>query len=257
MKYVVTQPQPCVNSGDNATDPRLHFDWLGEYQTVSFLDDIPEGGNLVVSGGGIIMDEQVNQSLHRMIAKSRRAVVWGPGLQYPYARNAAKYPDWISGPLGWLRPGSHVLFGLRDSGMGTPWVPCVSCMHQFFDAPPEPTREVVAYFGSHVFDAKGMPSMRNNAGKSVEDVLRFLASGDKIVTSSYHGMVWGCLLGRRVIVIPAMDNAKFYHWPFTHVSLQPDIDWRTAEAPKCAGALEYCRQKTVGFAERAEAHLRS
>ena len=257
MLYVSRQPQPCINTGDIATDPTRYFDF-GEVRHVSFDEDIPQGAKLLITGGGIIMSEEVCQRLHRQIAAASKAVLWGPGLQYPYARDRARYPDWVDGPRGWLLPEHHrkVLFGLRDAGTGVPWVPCVSCMHPYFDDPPRPTRPFSLYYGSRIFPGHGHPALRNNANLPIETVLDHLADGETIVTSSYHGLLWGCFLGRRVILLPAMANAKFFHWPFTHVRLQDHVDWRTVDfVPRCAGALEQCRARTRRFEQQASHFL--
>lgn len=259
MLYVTQQPQPCVNTGDNAADPTRYFDFGQEIRRVCYLDRIDDRDyQLLIGGGGIIQSEDVNSSLHRMIAGARKAVIWGPGLQYPYARDLARYPDWIDGPKGWLLPEHRgkVLIGLRDAGTGVPWLPCASCMHPYFDDPPAPHRKFAIYYGSRIFPDHGHPALRNNDGHLIERVLAHLAAAETIVTSSYHGLIWGCWLGRKVILLPAMANAKFYHWPFAHVRLQAGVDWRTVEfVPRCEGALEPCRERTLLFAERAKGFL--
>lgn len=257
MIYLVGQPQPCPNTGDNAADPSRYFD-LGGVRRVSYMDRIDDQDyTLVVGGGGIIQSEDVNSSLHRMIANARKAVIWGPGLQYPYARDMARYPDWIDGPKGWLLPEHRdkVLIGLRDAGTGVPWLPCVSCMDKAFDNPPSPSRSYVVYHGSRILPSHGHPEKRNNAGETIESVVAFLASAETIVTSSYHGLIWGCLLGRKVVMVPAMANAKFYHWPFSHVRVQSGVDWRAATPVPCRGALEICREANREFYQRVQRFL--
>jgi len=59
--------------------------------------------------------------------------------------------------------------------------------------------------------AKGIgPHMTNLAG-DMEEVIAFLASGEVVVTSSYHGAYWARLLGRKVALLPR--GSKFWHLP--------------------------------------------
>jgi hypothetical protein len=75
------------------------------------------------------------------------------------------------------------------------------------DCKEAPTHERVYYHHaqySFVVDGDDgkVPSM-DNSEKSVPEVLRHLCSGASVVTSSYHGALWGMLLGRKVVVVNA------------------------------------------------------
>ena len=80
------------------------------------------------------------------------------------------------------------------------------------DCKEAPTHERVYYHHaqySFVVDGDDgkVPSM-DNSEKSVPEVLRHLCSGASVVTSSYHGALWGMLLGRKVVVVNA-HSSKF------------------------------------------------
>lgn len=94
------------------------------------------------------------------------------------------------------------LYFPRDRVEGHEWVPCASCLHPVFDEPhPVPVHEVVRYSAARRITVEGDgPHMTNEDG-SIEDAVRFLASGETVVTSSYHGAYWARLLGRKVRMI--------------------------------------------------------
>ncbi|MDA5092609.1 hypothetical protein O2N63_00710 [Aliiroseovarius sp. KMU-50] len=78
-------------------------------------------------------------------------------------------------------------------------------MSPFFDAPPQPSHDVVLFTHDRKSDGlqkpDGIPS-RGNHGGTLDETLEFLASGATIVTNSYHGVYWGMCLGRRVLCLP-------------------------------------------------------
>mgnify|MGYP000153249744 CR=1 FL=1 len=110
------------------------------------------------------------------------------------------------------------LFGTRNFEWSDEldFVPCVSCMSGIFDDLPAPTHDVVVY--GHRSKApdlkvpKGVPFLTNR-NQPPEDAARFLASGETIVTSSYHGVYWAQLIGRKVICIPFNDKFRTFQYP--------------------------------------------
>jgi hypothetical protein len=114
----------------------------------------------------------------------------------------------------------------------------------------EPKHEVVIYSHmDHPISSTEFPSMTNRGG-SMEDAIRFLASGDVVVTNSYHGVYWATLLGRRVICYEPFST-RF--WYFKHPPLYCDrSDWRRGwrqarGAGRWTQALEECRKANREF----------
>jgi len=98
-------------------------------------------------------------------------------------------------------------------------------MHPAFDRQRQIKHEIVVF--SHKkfqINIPGVPRLTNTT-QSFEQVLDFLASGETIITSSYHGAYWGTLLGRKVLAFPF--STKFY--TFKHLpTLYPSKKWKQA-----------------------------
>jgi hypothetical protein len=90
----------------------------------------------------------------------------------------------------------------------------------------------------------------SNRERSFSKVLDFLASGEVLLTSSYHGAYWGMLLNRKVILINVFSS-KFHG--FKH---QPPIateeGWKSkhSEAHNYPEALAECRNANLQFSEK-------
>jgi hypothetical protein len=165
----------------------------------------------VVFGGGQIFDQVQNFTNGEVGFNSANSfVAWGIGLPLRGKRDS----------LVREVASRFELFGTRNFEWRDvfDFVPCASCMSPVFDEPPPPTHEFVIY--SHrkktprlkAWD--GVPFMTNINRPAVE-VAKFLASGETVVTSSYHGVFWAQLLGRRVVCVPFSDKFRtFQHSPF-------------------------------------------
>ena len=90
----------------------------------------------------------------------------------------------------------------RVPGFEEQWTPCPSCMHPVFDEPIEIEHAVVRYSAARRIDVSNGadPHMTNEDG-TIEHAVRFLGSGEKVITSSYHGAYWARLLGRKVEMV--------------------------------------------------------
>jgi hypothetical protein len=99
-------------------------------------------------------------------------------------------------------------------------VPCASCMHPAFDQALDikPEHDVIRYSAARRVEVKEPADTphRTNEDGSIEEALRFIASGRKVVTSSYHGAYWARLLGREVEVVSW--GSKFDYVPELRLS---------------------------------------
>ena len=153
------------------------------------------------------------------------------------------------------------LVGCRDYGYdhvtGFEWVPCASCMHPAFDRDYEVTRDFV-FFGND--GMKGFEAfvpdmgladdaMMFNRKTSVDDVAAVLGSADTVVTSSFHGVDWATLLGKRVVAIAT--STKFYglKHPVPFCSA-PDWKRYLQLAVRHTGVLEECRAANTDFSAK-------
>lgn len=150
---------------------------------------------VAVYGGGGLYTRGVFQRITRAKAKGVKVVLWGVGVPTE-ERAKGMTPD------AFRALGDAVdLAGLREP---SPWglVPCPSCMNPLFDLyqSATPVHKTVYYDHPAKSVGPGEPRMTNFDTTDLARVLAFLASGEKVVTSSYHGIVWATWLGRRVEV---------------------------------------------------------
>lgn len=198
------------NIGDRMSSPALYFRFREEVKLLdvgNYLRQPPKvRPSLVIAGGG---------AWKKNLARLRRL---------PYLRDVPKVAWGVgvtSRKLGPMPRGSHTkrargwtLYGHRDVGLAGRFVPCPSCMHTAFEKPYAIEHEAV-YFGHHLLApmnwAKRIGPHMTNATLDMDKVIAFLASGEVVVTSSYHGAYWARLLGRHVALIPR--GSKFWHLP--------------------------------------------
>ncbi|MDR1477088.1 MAG: polysaccharide pyruvyl transferase family protein, partial [Rickettsiales bacterium] len=196
------------NVGDINAAPYIYFDFGGRSRTVLNVPDIGRANSdaLVVGGGKILLDQP------EWLAKveSAKNIIWGvgaePGLEYS--------PELL---------GKFQLVGVREysspmiDGNQIFFVPCASCMSPIFDKKHETKHGAVFYYHATrttpaQFDAMaGIPKYPNNLA-DMEEAIGFIASGDGVITNSYHGAYWALLLGKKVVCMPF--NEKFFGFEF-------------------------------------------
>lgn len=214
------------NIGDRLSSPLHYFKFPG-FDTQTFdirhLDRVDpqfiKESHILIGGGGLIYSRF--QEFFKTITQKKRSgklIAWGVGQQN-YTLNPLDpcldfdYDSYIH---------AFNLIGIRDYGQSLPWVPCASCMHPAFDRDREIKHDLVVFshkkFQIHL---PGVPRL-TNITQNFDHILDFLASGETILTSSYHGAYWGTLLGRKVLAFPF--SSKFY--TFKHLpTLYPVKKW--------------------------------
>lgn len=197
------------NVGDQMCGPADYFPALAAHKR-NFSTFDRQASRLIV-GGGLIFRQLANLSAAAIESNSDASLIcWGAGIPRKGTRD-----------LDVHRIAKRFeLFGTRnfDWAGELEFVPCVSCMSPALDNLPEPSHEVVVFAHQRktpdLIVPDGFP-YRTNVGQSAQDVLRFIASGQTVVTSSYHGVYWAQLLGRKVVCIPFNNKFEtFEHPPF-------------------------------------------
>jgi len=87
-------------------------------------------------------------------------------------------------------------------------------------------------------DEAGHPRLNNKSNK-LSEAIEFLASGETIITNSFHGTYWGLLLGRKVVCIPF--SSKFYGYK-AQPAYCTDGDWRSAAKRAITYNTEYLEE---------------
>lgn len=209
------------------------------------MNKVRECQNRIIIGGGQIFSQlkPLVSSIYS-VNKHARVVAWGVGLPPATTRDS----------LVRAVAQDFALFGTRnyDHREQLSFVPCASCLSPFFDQVPSADHEVVFFLhrrkGKTIYVPPGAPTM-TNAMRPPQEVINFIASGETVVTSSYHGVYWAQLLGRKVICIPY--NHKFE--TFQNIpTIAQDGDWKSElnQAKKADSLLEEYREINYKFARQ-------
>lgn len=228
------------NIGDRMCGPGQYL-WPSENKNLRVSTMRTPSSKVVVGGG------QIFSQLPRIVAfikeknPKARIVGWGVGL--PTKRTARTNVEKVTS--------SFDAFGTRNYQWRNEvrFVPCGSCLSTLFDNTPEPTHEVVIFEHCKKTAPENAPNsipvMRNDT-MDAASVINFLASGETIVTSSYHGVYWAQLLGRKVICIPYND--KFETFQYLPKLAEPD-NWKDclASATNVEPLLEEYRSINIKY----------
>lgn len=232
------------NVGDRMCGPGQHL-WPELTQSLP-LEPVHEQVSAAIIGGGqlFLQLSLVLASIYDLNPNAK-VVGWGVGLPPAGVRDEK------------VRAATQhfSLFGTRnyDRREHLPFVPCASCLSPVFDDIPPTQHEVVFYLhrrkGQRVDLPPSAPTL-TNAMRSPREVVDFIASGETVVTSSYHGVYWAQLMGRRVICLPYND--KFQTFQYLPTMLGSD-EWKAgmAFATQTPPLLEEYRALNFAFAQRA------
>lgn len=232
------------NIGDYASCP-IHY--LGaEMRPHAWVDvrAIDRRSNVMVfGGGGLFMEglEELIKSHFDQRDENSVWAVWGAGLN-----RDGDYPEWLN---------QFDLVGMRDESAPYRHVPCPTCLHPAFDRAvrTKPTRPFVAYshYAFPIHDLEAQIPQENNSKpfSAFAEVIDFLASGDVILTTSYHGFLWGQWLGRRTLLMNDRPKSKKFHLlTSSEAAIQTTFKKRAAIMSKPQeGLLEDARRKNRIF----------
>jgi len=256
------------NVGDRQCRPLDHFAPLMHPRLRAVPMDLLDRGvarlkssYVILGGGGLLNPWCWTRIIGPLLERDNRVIAWGighhhdnvPAHRYPGAR----WKDWRGSETSYaVDYPLHRFFvcGVRDVYPGMAYAPCVSCMSPLFDRPPAPRHEVVVYWHGVLPRpapvAAGVAAMSNVGDADLAHALAFLASGEVVVTNSYHGLYWATLLGRRVLLYEPWCT-KFDMFPYS--ARQCDSgNWRQriAHARAWPDALAECRAASEGFARQ-------
>lgn len=243
MKVVFQHLRNTNNLGDRWCSP---YDWLTWPSDYLVKDIRTEGEKYDVSiiGGGKIFGG-FSRFAGVQNGEGQKNIAWGVStvqrfpisLKYFKARRTC------------------TLIGTRDWGDERfIWAPCVSCLAPQFNVASEPIHKVVFYYHAGKTQTQGIsipsniPSLSNNAS-SLEEALSFIASGETVVSNSYHGVYWALLLGRKVLCVPFSN--KFHNYRKSP-GYSTSKNWLNdiSKAKSQPDMLPLCRDATFQFFDK-------
>ena len=194
---------------------------------------------VVIGGGGLIhptFTDDINQIVRQQPAK---LIVWGIGSNYDVNKDRG-YPDWID---------KADMLGLRDYNAGVgEYLPCATCMHYSFDYTYEVKHDKVYYLHASKENPNVDAPVLTNKAKDIYRIISFLASGETVVTNSYHGAYWAMLLGRNVQVVPWSTKFTTFKYPPVLLESIHEVSNDTMTTP--INYLEESRELNKNFYER-------
>lgn len=214
------------NIGDARCSPHWYFPIPGDHLPLN-SDNHPPADVIVFGGGAIAGRAAKYQTPAKKIA-------WGIGHTVRGAYSAEHLRHDVRG---------FELYGSRDYGHGD-WVPCASCMAPEFDSVPEPVALFTFYGHAQIIPMSHV----NNDCMDFARVIAHLASGETVITSSYHGMYWALLLGRRVVARPF--GAKFFGLPW-----KSEWDGRDLVFDADRSRMDEARSANLSFWERVKRYV--
>ena len=258
-KIVFVYRKNTKNIGDLNCSPCLYFKEFSGYPSIDILDfkNINIKNKIIIAGGGGLFQKYFDESIKHFdkLSENNKVIYWGAGTDNTFNEELMS-PDFLE---------KAALVGIRDKNTKYHFVPCVSCMSGIIDkyrvSTPPPKNKIAFYLHDHYSIAypdyvKKYPVLYNHSKDSFEDIIKFLANTETIVTNSYHGAYWGSLLNKKIVIIPWDDkngnvwfSNKFKQFPFKHI-ICDDL----SKLEECINrsepdetALEISRNKNVEF----------
>jgi hypothetical protein len=228
------------NLGDQMASPLHYFDLGSDVQEIDIMETWPPADVYVVGGGGML--GQGWEDRLEELTRRERVIFWGTGSNIHHETE----PSWP-----WYLELSE-LAGIRDYGSPYYYVPCPSCMHPAFDEARRvrPTQEVMIYehFLKQVLISGPMRITNQQPFAAFEEVIRFVAQAETIISNSYHGCYWAMLLGRKVLCWrPSASRYFGFKYPLTMIT---GSNWRdTVVNHVTPDYLEECRALNRAFAK--------
>lgn len=259
------------NIGDRQCVPLHYFRTLATRRMrivdLSLTDpvvDLLEGQLVVLGGGGLLNPWCWHKVIRPLLERNNKVIGWGIGHHHD---NVPEHRGGLPAPVDWRASTEQYaleyplkrlwMCAVRDYGYPFDYVPCCSCMSSAFSHDYEVTHEVVIYQHGALepIAISGYPVISNVGETSFTEVIRFLAAGRHIITNSYHGALWGVLLGRKVLIYEPWCS-KFEMLRY-ELPVCDRWDWteRLSQSIAYPGALAECRELSTVFARRVFAAL--
>ena len=247
---IKNQPLDFNNTGNTFCTPYIYYDFPFDctHRCIVQDDFKEEEYPLVLGGGGMFQQWFLDNVFPKF--KNKIKIVWGAGTNYHYT-NDYIMPEFLN---------EWDIVGIRDkksdffdkNNIKYEWVPCVSCKNSLFDQVYEIKNDIVIYEHLHqpinIDFLSNVPKL-NNIGNDLEEKIKFLGSGDIVITNSYHGAYWSMLLNKRVIIYNPFSNRYLYFPWDVDIAYENNIK-SIIKSCKSFNILEECRIVNDNFYDR-------
>ena len=194
------------------SSPKNYFDNLKNIPKIKYNElKENEDKDYFIVGGGSITKNTINElnSFNKKRPETK-LIAWGLGLNlFDYTNDKIILPEFKQArglKLNFFK--NFELQGLRDFGMNFDydWVPCASCLHPFFQKYKKvlPKKKVGILHNSNMDKIRGVDPEDYMSIKSfdIDNILKFIANFEFIISNSYYGVYWAQLLNKKVICLP-------------------------------------------------------
>lgn len=201
------------NAGDFWSTPLRYYNFDGyPVKHIHFMDiwfAIENSSNnqeylikdclVVIGGGGLITTENnFMQITTEYLVKNNKVIFWGVGS------NTFENPSYDI-----LYHENVVLSGIRDIvyGLNIDYLPCVSCKHHLFDKNYiEEDAVGIIEHPRHPIVIEGADKINNQS--DIDNIINFLGTKSKIISSTFHGVYWSQLLNKEILYFQTTDTTN-------------------------------------------------
>lgn len=214
-KIIFTNVNYDGNAGDFWSTPLKYYNFSGyQVEQVHFMDiwaaiqnepnhehHLIKDSLVVIGGGGLITTEgNFLQQTTEFLVENNKVIFWGVGS------NTFQKPSFEI-----LQHKNVVLAGVRDIvyGLNFDYLPCVSCKHFLFDTKYSVTDSIgIIEHPRHPIKIDNISKITNQS--DITQIIKFIGSKEKILSSTYHGTYWSQLLDKKVSYVKTTDfvNSK-------------------------------------------------
>lgn len=221
-KVIFTNVDYFGNAGDFWASPLHYYKFPFETEKVNFVEicravdgdyslnhRLFKNRIIVIGGGGFITppDNYLQKGLEYLI-ENNKVIIWGLG-----SNTTVRDPNRMV--WNFINHKNIILCGIRDilHSVDKDYLPCVSAKHWIFD-----NDEIINTKGKGIgviehteypTTIEGHEYIKNN--ETIENIISFISKKESIVSTTFHGLYWSQLLGKKVVYFNEDNevNSKF------------------------------------------------
>ncbi|KAI0556886.1 hypothetical protein FGB62_381g00 [Gracilaria domingensis] len=258
--------------------------WPGCSEQIKIMRQVHSFDLIIVGGGGLIGTSSVWDATLKLLGELENTVIWSAGLNRVIKdhKSYTEVPEYVS---NYSLVAMRDSFNLNEhDNIG--YIGDVTCMAPEFDhfldseyVKSQEDKHITVAIYAH----SGIPIERNitcrpgmhsestctdvgclwstkrqscffankyetNRAKDLSKILKHMRDSTAVLTSSYHGLWWSILLGKKVIVHPFLEKLTKYNLlPYKSVALTNDLYGDIIRAQTYPNALKRCRYENEIF----------